>query len=109
MTDGGDKRFIKCLRLGELDVSMQLSYRLYCLRSDRDPSYKIGEDGYKAMTEEEFALLFPNGEDSDTSVDICIWNNVTKKTYQNATQATLREIDEFLRGIIYESKMNCLV
>lgn len=109
MTDGGDKRFIKCLRLGELDVSMQLSYRLYCLRSDRDPSYKIGEDGYKVMTEEEFVLLFPNGEDSDTSVDICIWNNVTKKTYQSATQATLREIDEFLRGIIYESKMNCLV
>lgn len=109
MAEGGDKKFIKCLRLGELDVSMQLAYRLYCLRSDRDPNYRIGEDGYKAMTEEEFASLFPNGEDSDTYVDICIWNNVTKKTYQNATQANLRDIDNFLRGIVYESKMDCLV
>ena len=28
MTDGGEGKFIKCLRLGELDVSMQLAYRL---------------------------------------------------------------------------------
>ena len=109
MTEGGDERFIKCLRLGELDVSMQLAYRLYCLRSDRDPNYEIGKDGYKPMTEEEFSSLFPDGENSDTYVDICIWNNVTKKTYQNATQANLREIDNFLRGIVYESKMDCLV
>ena len=109
MTEGGDGKFIKCLRLGELDVSMQLAYRLYCLRSDRDPNYEIGKDGYKPMTEEEFASLFPDGENSDTYVDICIWNNVTKKTYQNATQANLREIDNFLRGIVYESKMDCLV
>lgn len=109
MTEGGEEKFIKCLRLGELDVSMQLAYRLYCLRSDRDPNYRIVEDGYKTMTEEEFASLFPDGEDSDTYVDICIWNNVTKKTYQNATQANLRDIDNFLRGIVYESKMDCLV
>lgn len=110
MTEGGDGKFIKCLRLGELDVSMQLSYRLCCLRSDRDPNYyRIGEDGYKPMTEEEFNSLFPDGEYSDTYVDICIWNNVTEKTYQNATQANLREIDKFLRGIAYESKMDCLV
>lgn len=109
MTEGGEERFIKCLRLGELDVSMQLAYRLYCLRSDRDPNYEIGKDRYKPMTEEEFASLFPDGDNSDTYVDICIWNNVTKKTYQNATQANLREIDKFLRGIAYESKMDCLV
>lgn len=109
MTEGGDGKFIKCLRLGELDVSMQLAYRLFCLRADRDPNYIIGEDGYEPMTEEEFASLFPEGENSDTSVDICIWNNVTKKTYQNATQANLCEIDNFLRGIVYESKMDCLV
>ena len=108
MTEGGDGRFIKCLRLGELDVSMQLAYRLYCLRRDRDPDYEIGKNGYKPMTEEEFASLFPEGENSDAYVDICIWNNVTKKTYQNATQASLREIDNFLRGIVYESKMDCL-
>ena len=109
MTEGGDGKFIKCLRLGELDVSMQLAYRLYCLRSVRDQNYEIGKDGYKPMTEEEFASLFPDGENSGTYVDICIWNNVTKKTYQNATQANLREIDNFLRGIVYESKMDCLV
>ena len=109
ITEGGEEKFIKCLRLGELDVSMQLAYRLYCLRSDRDPNYEIGKNGYKPMTEEEFASLFPDGEDSDTYVDICIWNNVTKKTYQNATQANLRDIDNFLRGIVYESKMDCLV
>ena len=44
MTEGGEERFIKCLRLGELDVSMQLAYRLYCLRSDRDPNYEMGKD-----------------------------------------------------------------
>ena len=104
-----DEHEIKSLRLGELDVSMQLAYRLYRLRDDRDPIYEIGKDGYEPMTEEEFASLFPEGENSDTSVDICIWNNVTKKTYQNATQANLREIDNFLRGIVYESKMDCLV
>ena len=109
MTEGGEGKFIKCLRLGELDVSMQLAYRLYRLRDDRDPNYEIGKDGYEPMTEEEFASLFPEGENSDTSVDICIWNNVTNKTYQNATQANLREIDNFLRGIVYESKMDCLV
>ena len=109
MTEGGDGKFIKCLRLGELDVSMQLAYRLYFLRSVRDKNYEIGKDGYKPMTEEEFASLFPDGENSGTYVDICIWNNVTKKTYQNATQANLREIDNFLRGIVYESKMDCLV
>lgn len=109
MTEGGDNKFIKCLRLGELDVSMQLAYRLYCLRSDRDPNYRIGEDGYKTMTEEEFASLFPDGEDSGTYVDFCVWNNVTKKTYQKATQANLCGIDNFLRGIVYESKMDCLV
>ena len=109
MTEGGDGKFIKCLRLGELDVSMHLVYRLYCLRSVRDQNYEIGKDGYKPMTEEEFASLFPDGENSGTYVDICIWNNVTKKTYQNATQANLREIDNFLRGIVYESKMDCLV
>lgn len=109
MTEGGDGKFIKCLRLGELDVSMQLAYRLYCLRSDRDPNCEIGKDGYEPMTEEEFTSLFPDGENSDTYVDICIWNNVTKKTYQKATQANLREIDNLLRGIVYESKMDCLV
>ena len=109
MTEGGDGKFIKCLRLGELDVSMQLAYRLYCLRSVSDQNYEIGKDGYKPMTEEGFASLFPDGENSGTYVDICIWNNVTKKTYQNATQANLREIDNFLRGIVYESKMDCLV
>lgn len=109
MTEGGEGKFIKCLRLGELDVSMQLSYNLFRLRSDRDPNYEIWKDGYKPMTEEEFASLFPYGDNSDTYVDICIWNNVTKKKYQNATQANLREIDNFLRGIVYESKMDCLV
>lgn len=109
ITEAGEKRFIKCLRIGELDVSMQLAYSLYCLRSDRDPNYRIGEDEYEAMTEEEFAALFPDGEDSDTYVDICIWNNVTKKTYLNATQANLCDIDNFLRGIVYEFKMDCLV
>ena len=109
MTEGGEGKFIKCLRLGELDVSIQLAYRLYRLRDDRDQNYEIGKDGYKPMTEEEFASLFPDGENSGTYVDICIWNNVTKKTYQNATQANLREIDNFLRGIVYESKMDCLV
>lgn len=109
MTEGGEGKFIKCLRLGELDVSMQLAYRLYRLRDDRDTNYEIGKEGYEPMTEEEFSSLFPEGENSYTSVDICIWNNVTKKTYQNATQANLREIDNFLRGIVYESKMDCLV
>lgn len=109
MTEGGEHKFIKCLRLGELDVSMQLSFRLYCLRNNRNPRYILGEVGYKTMTEEEFNALFPDGEKTDTFVDICIWNNVTGKTYQRATQASLRDIDTILRGIAYDSKMVCLV
>lgn len=109
--DHGDNRFVKCLRLGELEISMQLSYRLFSLRCDLYPGYFSsfhceGEE-FKLMTEDEFMQIFSGEDPSETYIDVFIYNNVNGYEYQRATQMKVWEVDNFLRGIVYEHEMNC--
>lgn len=104
VSDNGSNRFIKCLRLGELEISMQLSYQLFKLRDSTHPGYFSSS---KLMTEEEFQKIINKEAPSETYIDVCIWNNVNGEEYQRATQMRIWEIDNFLREIIYKHEMNC--
>jgi hypothetical protein len=108
ISDIGDNKYIKCMRLGELELSIQLSYYLYCIRNDADHG--------KLMTEDEFQYILHHNHIDGTDildpanryVDIYISNNVTDETYVAATQWTLREIDQWLGCIILKRSMNCM-
>lgn len=110
VSDSGSNRFIKCLRLGELEISMQLSYQLFKLRDSTHPGYFsscLNGGDAKLMTEEEFQKIINKEAPSETYIDVCIWNNVNGEEYQRATQMRIWEIDNFLREIIYKNEMNC--
>lgn len=110
VSDNGDNRFIKCLRLGELEISMQLSYQLFKLRCDIHPGYFSScQNGGEAklMTEEEFQAILNEEYKDETYIDVCIWNNVNGTEYQRATQMRIWQIDDFLREIVYKHEMNC--
>lgn len=110
VSDNGDNRFIKCLRLGELEISMQLSYQLFKLRCDIHPGYFsscLNGGEAKLMTEREFQAILNEEYKDETYIDVCIWNNVNGTEYQRATQMRIWQIDDFLREIVYKHEMNC--
>lgn len=109
LCDHGDNRFVKCLRLGELEISMQLSYQLFKLRCDIHLGYfsSFYCEEFKLMTEDEFQQIFSGKDPSETYIDVFIYNNVNGYEYQRATQMRVWEVDNFLRGIVYEHEMNC--
>jgi hypothetical protein len=86
LTPTGQSKFIPCIMLGNLEISVQISYQLWSMRTDANLSMNA------PITQEEFDVLVPNIDHRNIDVRILY----AKKTFIPATQMSLREICDFL-------------
>lgn len=86
MTPTGKSRFIPCIMLGKLEISVQINYQLWSMRMDANLSMDT------PITKEEFDELVPNIDHWNIGVRI----RYDGKPFIPATQMSLRCICEFL-------------
>ena len=61
MTWSGEERFLPSLHFGDLELSLQLNYYLWGIRSDKKDSYKDIDNS--PMTQAEFNQIMGTGDD----------------------------------------------
>lgn len=106
----GETKYVEALRLGEIVVSLQCSYLLFCAR---DTIYgRNASDHYKdIMTEDEWKFLLTHnhltGEEIEedalsTNFDVCIWRYSDNKDLEKATQMSVTKLAKWLNRFMYK-------
>lgn len=102
VTPRGETKILPYLKVGELTLSLQLNYQLWCLRQEKSQYEAVD---YSPMTEEEFSILIKGKEENCMSLfDFAVWDARTDLVTPGET--TIPRLLEWLRAVYQSGEIN---